>query len=379
MKDVMSLFVTCGQGLEELLASELVELGHKEVTLGYCGVYVKDTSQKTIYSINYRSRLASRVLLPLFRFRCRDQRDLYENCFDFDWGQFFTMDQTFAIDANVQHRLLRNSLFALQVLKDAICDRLREATGSRPSVDPKNPDIQLNLFIDNDEAVVSFDTSGQPLHKRNYRLDTGAAPLQETLAAALLRMARFDPAGAAIDPCCGSGTLLIEAALMATNTPPGYLRKSWGFFAHPEFDREAWQKAKDTADAMKKPLKPKSLWGIEIDRDVAQICRANIKNAGLSDAIEIICAPFQEHVPVASYNFLITNPPHGIRLGAEEELKPLYRGLGDFMKQKMSKPSRGFIFTTSKLLGKEVGLSAKRRHVISSSGMDARLLEFDIY
>ncbi len=375
----MSLFVTCGQGLEVLLSEELTELGYKDLSPGYCGVHVKDDSMKSIYNINYRSRLASRVLLPLLDFRCFDQRDLYQKSLGFDWGAYLKKDQTFAIDANVQHESLRNSLFAAQVLKDAICDNLRETHGFRPSVDLKNPDVQLNLYIDQDQAVISFDTSGEPLYKRKYRLESGGAPLQESLAAAFLRIARYNAEDIGIDPCCGSGTLLIEAALLATNTAPGYLRTQWGFFGLPNFKREAWLKVKSDADSQKKPLFPGKLWGLEREPEIAEFCRQNIAKAGFADGIEITCTNFISHAPTAPYNFLISNPPHGKRLGSEDGLRSLYRSLGDFMKQKMAKPGRGYIFTSNTALGKEVGLAAKRRHVITSGGMDARLLEYDLY
>jgi putative N6-adenine-specific DNA methylase len=243
----------------------------------------------------------------------------------------------------------------------------------------KNPDVQLNLFIYDERAVISFDSSGEPLHKRKYRVHTGAAPLQESLAAALLRIARYDAQEITIDPCCGSGTLLIEAALMASNTPPGSWRTRWGFQAHPDFNFDAWLRVKNQADGQIKALKPGSFFGLEREPEIAEFCRANIENAGLADAIEIKCTNFSTYTPEASYTFLISNPPHGKRLGSEDGLKPVYRALGDFMKQKMAKPSRGFLYTSSSMLAKEVGLAAKRRHVINCGGVDARLLQFDIY
>lgn len=375
----MSLFVMCGQGIEPLLIEELAELGFKDTTPGYCGVYVKDSSMEAIYAINYRSRLASRVLLPLLQFRCPNKQALYSSCSSIDWRRYLGKGQTLAIDANVHHRLLRNSLFAAQVVKDAICDQLRQSTGRRPSVDLKNPDVQLNLFIDKDHAVLSFDTSGQPLHKRGYRQDAGVAPLQENLAAALLKIARYNANEIAIDPCCGSGTLLIEAALMATNTAPGYLRKSWGFAAHPDFEAETWLKVKNEADSQRIPLKAGFLWGCEIDSEVARLCRANLRAAGFHREVEVFRVDFAEHTPKTDYHFLIVNPPHGKRLGTEENLRPLYRALGDFMKRKLAKPGRGFVFTSNSALAKEVGLAAKKRHVINNGGIDARLLEFDLY
>lgn len=379
----MTLFVSCGPGIEPFLADELLELGFSDIYAGYCGVYVNTQSEvdcmNAVYSINYRSRLAIRVLLPLHKFRCYDQNALYKGAANIEWHRYIRKNHTIAIDANVHHPRLRNSLFCAQVVKDAICDQLRERNGSRPSVDVQSPDVQLNLFIHRDEAIISFDTSGDPLHKRGYRQDAGEAPMQETMAATLLRLAKYKGNEVVIDPCCGSGTILIEAALMATKTAPGYLRKRWGFANHPHFINQDWLTIKNAADALRVPY-TSQMFGCEIESDVARMCRANLRAAGFLQNVEIIRTDFVEYVPPIQPNFLITNPPHGRRLqGERSSLNALYRNLGNFMKQKMAKPSRGFIFVGDLPLAKEVGLAAKQRYVINNSGVDSRLLEFDLY
>lgn len=379
----MILFVSCGPGIESLLAEELAELGFSDISTGYCGVYVKTHSEvecmNAVYSINYSSRLAIRVLLPLLKFRCYDQASLYKGAGNIDWFRYLRKGQTFAIDANVHHPKLRNSLFCAQLVKDAICDQIRDRTGSRPSVDVKSPDVQLNLYIHREEAILSFDTSGDPLHKRGYRQDAGEAPMQETLAAALLRLAKFKGNEIFIDPCCGSGTLLIEAALIATKTSPGYLRKRWGFSNHPHFINQDWLTVKNAADAHRIPYSSQ-MYGCEIESDVARMCRANLRAAGFLQNVDIVRMDFAEYTPPSEPNFLITNPPHGRRLqGDRSSLNAIYRNLGNFMKQKMAKPSKGFVFIGDLPLAKEVGLAAKHRYVINNSGVDSRLLEFDLY
>lgn len=373
-----SLFVTCAPTLEPLLLEELIELG-VTATVGYRGVYVDQWDWSTIYKINYASRLASRVLLPLTRFRCFDQKSLYNNASDIDWMPFMKGISTFAIDANVQHPQLRNSLYAAQIVKDAICDQMRNRTGKRPSIDLQNPDIQLNLFIHDQTAIISFDTSGEPLHKRGYRQEGGEAPIQETLAAAILRIAKYTKESVLLDPCCGSGTILIEAALMATNTPPGYLRKYWGFMRHPDYDQNEWLKVRNSIDEKREPLAGKHIFGVEINKNTVRIAKVNLRAAGFYREVSVVQSDFREFTPEVLPDLIVTNPPHGHRLEDETSLIPLYRALGDFMKQKCAKPSRGYIFTTSMELTKEVGLSAKQRHVLSSGGMDARLLEFELY
>jgi len=373
------LFVTCSQGLEPLLAEELEQLGCEISSLGFRGVYVKGTELSTIYRINYCSRLGGRVLLPLLRFRCRDRYALYDGVLTIDWEQYIPKGKTFAIDANVHHRELRNSLFAAQIAKDAICDQFKDKTGERPSVDTKNPDIQLNLYIDNELAVMSFDTSGIPLYKRGYRQETVEAPIQESLAAALLILASYKGDEITYDPCCGSGTLLIEAALLATHTPPGYLRKNWGFMSLPNFSNDEWLKIKNEADKKIIPLEKRRLFGTDINKDTVRVCRTNLRASGFHTAVEIIHHDFRDFTPSIVPTLLISNPPHGGRLEDVDSLRPLYRSLGDFMKREMAKPSRGFIFTGSLDLTKEVGLAAKKRHVLNNSGVESRLLEFDLY
>lgn len=373
------LFVTCATGLEDLLQQELKALGFENSRPGYRGIYIQEASSEAIYRINYCSRLASRVLLPLSRFRCFDAKSLYRGALEIDWELYLKPGKTFAIDANVTHRELRNSLFAAQVVKDAICDQLKEKTGHRPSVNVKNPDVQLNLFIREPWATLSFDTSGAPLHKRGYREEAVEAPIQETLAAALLHMARYSEEEILCDPCCGSGTLLIEAALMASACPPGFLRKAWGFMSLPAYSHDEWLKVKQEADAAKKPLKEGHFFGCDINKNAVRICKGNLRAAGIHSFVDVVQCDFREYTPPQPPTMVFTNPPHGKRLDDVDSLKPLYRALGDFMKQKAAKPSRGFVFTGSLELAKEVGLAPSQRHVVDNSGIDSRLLEFNLY
>jgi putative N6-adenine-specific DNA methylase len=351
--------------------------------LGFRGVTVKDLDKEScldaIYKINYCSRVAGRVLLPICRFRCYDEKSLYEEIYRLDWLKYLSAEKTIAIDANVNHPRLRNSLYAAQITKDAICDQLRKRVGARPSIDTKNPDIQLNLYISGDWAVISFDTSGAPLHKRGYRLETVEAPLQESLAAALLLLSGYKEDDVICDPCCGSGTLLIEAAMIASNTPPGFLRKSFGFFSLPHHDQTKWLKIKNEADSKRKPLKENHFFGADNNRAAVHACKVNLRAIGFYQSIQVVQSDIREYTPEAAPDFIITNPPYGRRLDDVEHLRPLYRAIGDFMKNKSQKPAKGFVFTGSLELSKEVGLAAKRRHVLDNGGIEARLLEYDLF
>jgi putative N6-adenine-specific DNA methylase len=374
----LELFVTCSQLLEPILANELKELGFEGIQLGYRGVSVPFRSMEDIYKINYCSRIAGRVLLPIKRFRCSGTRDLYHFASKIDWRKLMSLDTTFAIDANVTHRELRNSLYAAQIVKDALCDQFMEATGKRPSVDTKNPKVQINLFIRDQTGIISLDTSGQPLHKRGYRIESGEAPIQENLAAALIDIAQYNGNEILLDPCCGSGTILIEAALKATKTPPGFLRREWGFAQMPEYKVEEWLKVKNEADKNKKPLSSDKIFGCDKSKDSIRICKSNLKAAGFPQ-VEVIQYDFRDFTPRILPNLIITNPPHGIRLETTDPLRTLYRALGDFMKNRTQKPARGFVFTGNMELTKEVGLASKRRHEMSSGGVECRLLEYDIF
>lgn len=375
----MDLFVTCAQCLEPLLAQELNQLGYASTDQGYRGVHVKDVGFDAVYKINYQSRLAGRVLMPLASFRCYEAKSLYGGIIKIDWLSYIGSGKTFAIDANVSHPRLRNSLFAAQVAKDAICDQIRSRTGSRPNVDVKDPDVQLNLFIHDEWAIMSLDTSGKPLSKRGYRLETVEAPIQETLAAAFLTLAKYQGTEVLCDPCCGSGTILIEAALMASNTPPGYLRKQWGFTHLPEFSQAEWLKVKAEADGKKVELPKQHLFGCDVNKQAVHATKVNLRASGFYQAVEVVNCDFRDYSPSVLPNLVITNPPHGRRLDDVEHLRSLYRDIGDFLKRKTAKPSKGFVFTGSMELSKEVGLAACRRHVFDNSGIDSRLLEYELW
>jgi len=324
------IFVTCAGSLEPLLIAELDTLGIPAYK-GFRGVYVSKTLENA-YKINYLSRLGTRVLWPLKKFRCRDRASLYEAAKSIDWSKILSPTTTFAIDGVVSHPNLKNSLFASLVVKDAICDTLRDKCGERPSVDIQNPDVQLHLFINNQDAILSFDTSGQPLHKRGWRTLNVEAPLQETLAAAILKFANYTPKDILCDPFCGSGTFLIEAALMATNTPPGLLRKTWGFSLLPEHDEALWLQIKADAENKIVPLKPGTIFGADHNPQVADTARTHVKAFGFP--IEITTSKIRNYTPPANPTLVATNPPFGKRItGGDTTFQELGKWLGQVKAQ----------------------------------------------
>lgn len=375
------LFISCIPGLEPILEQELNQLGMTIRGVGFGGVFLPFRDFKQIYELNLLLRSASRVLMPLTYFDCKDRDDLYRHTMNIDWLPFFKLLPTFAIDAHVQHKAFTHTLFAAQVVKDAICDQLRKKLGERPSIDTENPKVRLNLFIQNNQATLSFDTTGRALHERGYRLDGGEAPLRENLAAAVVLLSGYTGDKILVDPCCGSGTLLIEAALIASKTPSQYLRQSFGFMHHPEYSHTLWMEVRKEAIAKKIPLQDGHFIGIEKSAKTYSLLQKAIAKAGFEGKIKTILSDFRAtNIDLSEKpNFVITNPPYGIRLEEVEELSILYKDIGTFMKEKTAKPARGFILTASPELSKKIGLKATRRHIVNNGGIECRFLEYDLY
>jgi putative N6-adenine-specific DNA methylase len=363
------LFVTCPQGFEPLLTNELVGLGISNIRHGFRGVYVP-LEMENVYKINYASRLATRVLWPLAHFPCRDREDLYAQAKKIRWNNFLTAKKTFSIDANVHHPALRNSLFAALVVKDAICDQLRERSGERPSIDLKNPDIQLNLFINQGFATISFDTSGAPLYKRGYREYTAIAPLQESIAAAILILGNYSTDEIFCDPFCGSGTILIEAAMQATHTPAGFFRNQWGFFQAPLFSETAWQEVKRAFDDKRIYLEKGKIIGSDKDIQAAEMTRAHIKACGFAEQIEVSHKDIRSYFPTLKPTLIVTNPPYGKRLKANEEI---YRMLGTFIKERCAPAVKAYALCPTEGLIRETDLKVQDSFPITSGGLDVSL------
>lgn len=358
------LFISCPENLEPLLLEELKQLNVPSARKGFRGVSVP-ASMEAVYTINYCSRIATRVLYPLRSFTCRGRDDLYDAAREIPWNHFFKGTQTLAIDANVSHPRLKHSLFAAQVMKDAICDQLREKTGERPSIDLKNPDIQLNLYIQENKALISFDTSGAPLFKRGWRSASTTASLQENLAAALLMRAGYTANKTLCDPFCGSGTFLIEAALMATCTPPGFFRKKWGFMQLPEFNAERWNAFKATWDARRISLAPNKLFGADKDLMAIQASRGHARATGFLDEIQFQQADIIRYSPPTPIDLVITDPPYGKRLETSQQL---YRELGQFL-QKIH-PSSAWVLAPHAQYLQVTDLPIKRAFPFFHGGMD---------
>ena len=362
--------------METLCEEELIELGATETKTTYKGVYFK-ADIPTLYKINYTSRLLSRVLAPLVTFPCHTTNTLIQKAKKIHWEDFLSNEKTFAISSSVSKSRITNSLYASQCLKDGIADYFRDKYGKRPDVEVVNPDVRFNLHIEKDMAVISLDTSGESLHKRGYRLLAGEAPMQETLAAAIIRLSKWDGENPLWDPMCGSGTILCEALMHYCRIPAQKLRKKFGFFNLPDFDSNGWNKVKEEADSKIRPLPKNIISGSDKSQQAIEVAKNNLSHLPCSDSVDLSVKTFQQ-VKSFENGILITNPPYGIRLGELEEVQTLYKELGDFLKTNCTGTS-AFIYTGNPELRKHIGLKTTRRIPLDNGKLEGVLLQIDSY
>jgi 23S rRNA (guanine2445-N2)-methyltransferase / 23S rRNA (guanine2069-N7)-methyltransferase len=380
-------FATTAKAMEPLLVSELTALGAlacKEVRAG-----VQFTGSLEVgYKACLHSRIANRILLVLKTIPAQDADELYDGIKTILWTDHLTTKHTLGVDflasqaKDARNPNIIHTHFGGLKVKDAIVDQFRSLKGERPSVDPINPDVRINVYLHGHEATVSIDLSGESLHRRGYRKEGTEAPLKENLAAAILMLAEYHkrPTFDFLDPMCGSGTLPIEAALMAKRIAPGLLRKSFGFTRWLGHRPELWQKLVDEAkENIYRGRKnfPKIV-GYDKDPRAIKIAEANVHNAGLSKEVQFEVRDLSRCEPLSGQGILVTNPPYGERLGEIKELATLYKQLGDVMKQKF-KGWEGYIFTGNPDLAKSVGLKASRRFVLFNGSIECRLLKYELY
>jgi putative N6-adenine-specific DNA methylase len=373
---VPRFFATCARGLEPLLAGELGRLGADEVSHGRGGVSFTGGND-LLYRANLWLRTAVRVLQPVWEGRVRSFDALYDAVRSLDWSEFLTPDHTLAVDSNVRDSAITHSQYASRRVKDAICDQFRERVGHRPSVDTERPMVGLNLHVSRNHAILSLDTSWDSLHKRGYRPIQIRAPLNEALAAGLLMQAGWDGSVPLVDPMCGSGTFVIEAAWVATNRPPGLTRKWFGFMGWANFDRPLWNAIREDARRAVKPAVGVSLRGSDLRADTVQFARQNAKAAGVGHLVAFERLDVKDARPPGdTTGVLMCNPPYGERIGDEAELRGLYRALGDTV-QAHWPGWRLFVFTSNDWLAKQVGLKVVRALPFYNGSLACKLWEFD--
>ena len=326
-------FAQVAGGMEALGSIELERLGAKNCKPLYRGVSF-EADMETLYSINYQSRLVSRVLAPLLRFDCHSTKYLYKTAKRIEWSQLLSPQKSFAIFSTVSNSNIRHSQYAALCLKDACVDFFKENFSQRPNVDTSNPSIWINLHIENNRAVISVDTSGGALHRRGYRQQSCAAPMQETLAAAILENIAWNGQKQLYDPLCGSGTLLCEAAYRFCKIPSAFLRQSFGFEQLPDFDFHAWHACKRKYSDQILPLPPHMIRGSDISDKAVEASQGNCHSFPYGDTIEIEKKDIFALRDRLDNHYIITNPPYGKRMGTEKEAKEIYKFMGAYFRDK---------------------------------------------
>ncbi len=383
MPVVLKLFATCPKGIEDILAHELSGLGASSVKLTRAGVYFEGSMEIALAACLW-SRVANRVLLPLAEFEIPDPETLYREVNTLPWEEHISPDGTIAVDASVSSSSINDSRYAALKVKDAVVDRIRDLSDRRPSVKKNRPDVRLNVHIYRDRATVSIDLSGESLHRRGYRLEKGEAPLKENLAAAILIRAGWPEVAAKggefIDPMCGSGTLPIEAAMMAADMAPGVNREYFGFLGWKKFESSVWTKLQiDARYRMKEGLAhlPKVV-GLDSDGKALRSAESNLKRCGLEGKVEFSRGRLTElKAEIKGAGLVVANPPYGERLGEVQKLGELYSQLGELLRSKFS-GWKAAVFTGNPDLGKQMGIRARKSNVLYNGPMKCSLLQFDV-
>jgi putative N6-adenine-specific DNA methylase len=358
-----------------VLAAELEEVGARAIAataggVGFAGPF------RLCYRVNLESRIASRVLWRVFHGRYRTEQDVYQATYDLPWRDWFSASRTIKVKVSAQHCPLTSLDYVTLKIKDAVCDRFRAATGARPSVDTRRPDVRIDAFLDEQRVALYLDTSGEPLFKRGLRKASGEAPLRENLAAGILRLSGWTPEQALLDPMCGGGTILMEAVLIARRIAPG-LGRRFAFEKLQSFDSKTWRDLCEASRAAQTPKAAPAIYGSDRDRRALQAVRANFEAAGLADAVVLAQADALDVKPPVATGVIVTNPPYGVRLGDQAVLAEFYPRLGDALKRDFA-GWRALIFTADPRLPKLIGLSPSRRTPLFNGALECRLFEFKL-
>ena len=362
-------------GLEEVLFSELKDLGATNLLLLRRAVGF-DGSKELLYRANYACRTALRILKPLKSFEIIEQQALYDNIADIAWEDLIEPANTIAVDSIISDAVFTNSQYVSLKTKDAIVDRLRTKWGSRPSVNLDDPDLRINIHIYKQTCSVSLDSSGRSLHKRGYRVSAGIAPLNEVLASGLIHLSGWDRKSPFVDPMCGSGTLLIEAAMLSGKIPPAFFKPEFGFMKWKDYEPELWYKIKEEED--EKMVNPGCMIrGCDISSRAIDSVMQNIRYAKLINRIKVEVSPFESYIPPEGSGFVITNPPYDERLHVND-MTAFYKKIGDILKKKYRGYEAWIISSDLRAL-KFIGLHPSKKITIFNGPLECRFVKFSLY
>ena len=325
------------------------------------------------YRANLGSRIASRILWRVAEFDYRNEQDLYSAARAIDWPRYFRVERTLRVNVTAQKSPLKSLEFATLRVKDAVCDRFRDALGKRPSIDRANPDLRVHAFLESSRATLYLDTSGEPLFKRGWRAGAAEAPLRENLAAGIVMLTGWKPEEALLDPMCGGATLLVEAAAMARGRAPGAKRR-FAFEKIAAFDTGLWERVKQEPRGSEHAP---AVYGSDTEPKALNAARRNLAEAGVERWVKLERADLLERTAPAPSGVMVMNPPYGERMGSPEELARFYPRLGDALKQRFA-GWRCYIFTADLRLPKLIRLEPSRRTPLWNGALDCRLYEFDI-
>jgi putative N6-adenine-specific DNA methylase len=366
-------FATCPRGLELLLAEELRQLKAEKIHAVGGGVQFGGDFF-LCYRVNLESRIASRVLWQVARGDYRSEDDIYRTAYAPRWTDWFDPARTLRVDISAIKSPLTSLNFVTLKIKDAVCDKIRRTSGRRPNIDTREPDISIQGHLSDREFTLYFDTTGEPLFKRGQRISTGEAPLRENLAAGIIRLAGWVPGIPLLDPMCGSGTILLEAAHMALDIAPG-LGRGFAFEKFKNLDSRLWRDLLRQSRARQKPRVPLAIYGSDFSADVLKAARANLMAAGLEKVVSLKQADVLETAAPAKKGIIVTNPPYGVRIGEQQALAEFYPKLGDVLKKQFS-GWHAYLLSADMRLPKLIHLAASKRTPLFNGALECRLFEY---
>lgn len=361
-------------GLEHVLAEEIKKLGGRNVEEKNRAVNCEG-DLGFLYKINYSARTALKILVPILEFKAFNEQKFYEKLVHFPWDDHLGLNQTFSIDATVHSERFTHSQFMTLKMKDAVVDFFNRKYRKRPDIDTKNPDIKFNLHIDRELVIISLDSSGDPLYKRGYRKEQGDAPINEVLAAGMLQMAGWDGKGNFLDPMCGSGTILIEAGMIALNLPPQIFRKKFGFQNWKNYDEELFRKIKEFRINRINEFEGKII-GYDIDSKMLNFARQNIESAEMEDLIEVKKQDFFESKKELFPLLMVFNPPYDERIAVKYD--DFYKKIGDTFKNNYPN-TLAWLITSDLEAVKKVGLRPSRKIKLFNGKLECRFLQYEMY
>lgn len=365
-------FATCPRGLEALLVRELEGSGAKNIKQTDGGVaFLGDLD--VCYQVNLHSRIATRVLWQVTRGQYVNEEDLFQAAYKVNWPNWFDVKHDFMVKVTGVKCPLKSLEFVTLRIKDAVCDKFREKVGSRPYIDTKKPAVRIHAYLTAEHYILYVDTSGDALYQRGNRKASIEAPLRENLAAGILKLSGWQVGQPLLDPMCGSGTFLLEAAMMALNVAPG-LHRSFGFEKLKNFESDTWKKVKSAAQKLVKPVSFQKIYGSDADLRAVRIAKRNLEEAGYLEAVQLSQFDILEVPPPADSGVLVANPPYGVRIGEGEDLNALYPKLGETLKRKFAGWNTYFL-TNNLQMPKLMRLAPSKKTPLFNGPLECRLFE----